>query len=192
LTGWKGDFWKRLDPPNDPFTISRDQTPVLFDPGAKLRTNAAGRYAKLPKDAVWGAGAGNQALLVIPSLNLIMVRNGQTLAAPEELGQLKPRDVFEEFHDPRSRILFEPHAVYGDGKGFEPFTPEKLSLGFAKISGAPNNFSGVNSQFRQELRGRARRLCLRLFERCRQRLGGGGSLRAGARAEKQTQRPRGL
>ena len=22
LTGWKGDFWKRLEPPNDPFTIS--------------------------------------------------------------------------------------------------------------------------------------------------------------------------
>jgi hypothetical protein len=37
LTGWKGDFWKRLDPPNDPFTIARDQTPVLFDPGAKLQ-----------------------------------------------------------------------------------------------------------------------------------------------------------
>jgi len=24
LTGWKGDFWKRHSPPNDPFTISRD------------------------------------------------------------------------------------------------------------------------------------------------------------------------
>jgi len=306
LTGWKGDFWKRLDPPNDPFTIARDKTPVLFDPGAKLQysnpgiamltycvtaaikdtphhdirtllrervmrpigapdeewsagygktftvngldlvgawgggsftpratarigrlalrngdwdgqrilsqkavklvtqdaglpgncgmgwwTNAAGRYAKLPKDAVWGAGAGDQVLLVIPSLNLIMARNGQTLVTPEELRQLKPRDVFEEFHDPRSRILFEPlveaiikppyppspvikgiswapretiiqkargsdnwpltwgeddnlYAAYGDGNGFEPFTPEKLSMGFAKIGGAPNNFSGVN------------------------------------------------
>jgi CubicO group peptidase (beta-lactamase class C family) len=28
LTGWKGDFWKRLDPPNDPFTIARDRTPI--------------------------------------------------------------------------------------------------------------------------------------------------------------------
>src|SRR5262249_41247976 len=26
--GWKGEFWKRLEPPNDPFTIARDQTPV--------------------------------------------------------------------------------------------------------------------------------------------------------------------
>src|SRR6476620_3755687 len=28
--GWKGEFWKRLDPPSDPFTISRDTTPVTF------------------------------------------------------------------------------------------------------------------------------------------------------------------
>ena len=28
LTGWKGDFWKRLDPPNDPFTLARDKTPT--------------------------------------------------------------------------------------------------------------------------------------------------------------------
>src|SRR5947207_1013370 len=32
LTGWKGDFWKRLSPPDDPFTIARDQAPVLFEP----------------------------------------------------------------------------------------------------------------------------------------------------------------
>ena len=35
LTGWKGDFWKRLPVPRDPFTISRDDAPVLFDPGNK-------------------------------------------------------------------------------------------------------------------------------------------------------------
>src|SRR5438876_9910700 len=37
LSGWKGDFWKRLDPPDDPFTISRDRTPALFDPAEKLQ-----------------------------------------------------------------------------------------------------------------------------------------------------------
>src|SRR5258705_5280424 len=36
LTGWKGDFWKRLNPPNDPFTIARDRVPVLFNPGDKF------------------------------------------------------------------------------------------------------------------------------------------------------------
>jgi CubicO group peptidase (beta-lactamase class C family) len=35
LTGWKGDFWKRLPVPSDPFTISRDLAPVLFDPGTR-------------------------------------------------------------------------------------------------------------------------------------------------------------
>src|SRR5207245_8304337 len=42
LTGWKGDFWKQLDPPNDPFTIARDQTPVLFPPGTKLQYSNPG------------------------------------------------------------------------------------------------------------------------------------------------------
>src|SRR5207248_2559607 len=36
LTGWKGDFWKRLNVPNDPFTIARDRAAVLFNPGDKF------------------------------------------------------------------------------------------------------------------------------------------------------------
>ncbi len=223
LTGWKGDFWKRFDVPNDPFTISRDRTPLLFDPGAKFQysnlgiglltycvtaaikdgehrdsrallrdrvmrpigvpdaewacgygktftvdglplvgswgggnytaraaarigrlvlrdgdwdskrilskeairqittdaglpgncgmgwwTNAAGRYPYLPKDAVWGAGAGDQVLLVIPSLQLIAVRNGETLAPPPAEVNAKKLDVFAQYHDPRAKILFEP------------------------------------------------------------------------------------
>jgi CubicO group peptidase (beta-lactamase class C family) len=40
LAGWKGDFWKRLPPPRDPFTISRDEAPMRFAPGeAKLYSN---------------------------------------------------------------------------------------------------------------------------------------------------------
>jgi hypothetical protein len=35
LTGWKGDFWKRLAVPNDPFTVSRDKAPFLFAPGGR-------------------------------------------------------------------------------------------------------------------------------------------------------------
>ncbi len=47
-------------------------------------TNARGRIAALPRDAFWGSGAGNQTLLVVPSLRLIMVRNGQGLASGNE------------------------------------------------------------------------------------------------------------
>jgi CubicO group peptidase (beta-lactamase class C family) len=219
LPGWKGDFWKGLDPPRDPFTLARDKAPLLFEPGTRLQysnpgiamlgyaitaalkdnpqkdirtllrdrvmwrigvadaewsvgygktyrvdglplvagwgggsysaralanigrlllrkgdwdgqqvltkeavreitgdaglpghcgmgfwTNADGRYPRLPRDTCYGAGAGDQLLIVVPSLNLIVVRNGETLApAPKNA-----RDVFEAYHDPRVKILFEP------------------------------------------------------------------------------------
>jgi CubicO group peptidase (beta-lactamase class C family) len=36
------------------------------------------------------------------------------------------------------------YTAYGDGNGFEPFVPEKLSLGFAKVTGGPEDFVGTN------------------------------------------------
>ena len=36
------------------------------------------------------------------------------------------------------------YGAYGDGNGFEPFNPEKLSLGFVRITGEPGNFHGEN------------------------------------------------
>jgi CubicO group peptidase (beta-lactamase class C family) len=220
LTGWKGLFWKRLDPPRDPFTFSRDAAPVLFEPGDKMQysnpgiamltycvtaalqdtpykdirtllrdrvmrpigaahagwsigygktytveglplvtswggggytaraaarvgrlmlregnwqgkqlispeavqlvtcdagtpgncgmgwwSNNDGSYPELPKDAFWGSGAGHQVLLVIPSLNLIAVRNGEVLdtvgAGPDA------------YHRPLRRYLFAP--TWSDG-----------------------------------------------------------------------------
>ena len=55
-----------------------------------------------------GAGAGDQVLLVIPSLNLIMVRNGQTMEPGPSEPPVRKDDVFTRFHDYRTRILFEP------------------------------------------------------------------------------------
>jgi CubicO group peptidase (beta-lactamase class C family) len=226
LTGWKGDFWKRLAPPDDPFMLARDKAPVLFEPGERLAysnpgigmlsyavtaaiapgphrdirtllrervmrpigvpdsewscgygktfdvnglplvaswgggsytpraaarigrlmlregdwdgrrllsreavrkttgsaglpgscgmgwwTNAAGRYAGLPKDAYWGAGAGDQLLLVVPSLDLIMVRNGQAIEPLAGEPPLRDDDVFTRYHDYRAHVLFEPLAA---------------------------------------------------------------------------------
>jgi CubicO group peptidase (beta-lactamase class C family) len=211
LSGWKGDFWKRLEPPNDPFTIARDRTPVIFEPGEKFQysnpgiamlmyavtaslrdtqhpsvrallgdrvmrligvaddewsvgygatynvdglplvagwgganytaravarvgrlmlhdgvwegrqvlsadavrlittdagtpghgaigwwSNKVGKYAALPKDAFWGSGAGHQVLVVIPSMDLIAVRNGTSLG--EQM----------EHHDMLNAVLFTP------------------------------------------------------------------------------------
>jgi len=41
--------------------------------------NANGAWPEVPRDAFAGAGAGHQFLLVVPSLDLIVVRNGQAL-----------------------------------------------------------------------------------------------------------------
>jgi hypothetical protein len=42
-------------------------------------TDSDGSGGDLPPDAFWGAGAGHQLVVVIPSLNMIAVRNGGTL-----------------------------------------------------------------------------------------------------------------
>jgi CubicO group peptidase (beta-lactamase class C family) len=301
LTGWKGDFWKRLAPPADPFTIARDLAPVLDPPGTRARysnpgmallsycitaslkgapqndlrsllkarvmdpigvpggewsvgyggasavegmnlvatwgggsysANATARVGRLmlrkgdwngkrlispsvieaatkhaglpnysglgwwvnreagggrhwqaaPDDAFWGAGAGHQIVLVVPSLNLVVVRNGDSLDK-----NLSFDDGLEKwFIDPLMKcflakrtapyppstviksIKWSPadavvrraeggdnwpltwadddklYTAYGDGNGFEPRTPEKLSMGFASISGAATDFVGVN------------------------------------------------
>jgi CubicO group peptidase (beta-lactamase class C family) len=42
LTGWKGDFWKGLPPPSDPFTIARDLAPMCDVPGTNERYSNPG------------------------------------------------------------------------------------------------------------------------------------------------------
>jgi hypothetical protein len=92
-------------------------------------TNASGRYPWLPRDAVYGAGAGDQILLVVPSLKLIVVRNGNALNVPPKPkpGQ-PPLDVFEAYHDPRARILFEPliAAIAKPKPTKPPYPPSKF------------------------------------------------------------------
>ncbi len=36
------------------------------------------------------------------------------------------------------------YSAYGDGNGFEPFVPNKLSVGFVRVTGSPPDISGVN------------------------------------------------
>jgi len=68
-------------------------------PGSGLGwwTNFDGVWESVPKDAFAGAGAGNQILLIVPSLGLIAVRNGASLG---EKG--------EGFWGPVERYLFNP------------------------------------------------------------------------------------
>lgn len=49
------------------------------------------------------------------------------------------------------------YSTYGDGWGFQPKVNEKLSLGFVRISGEPNDFAGVNVRSKPiEQRGQGR------------------------------------
>jgi CubicO group peptidase (beta-lactamase class C family) len=298
LTGWRGDFWKRLDPPDDPFTIARDKVPVLSGPGRRMRysnpgiamltyavtaalrdapqkdvrtllrdrvmrpiavkdsewsvgygqtfkvdglllvpswgggsytpravarlarlmlregdwegkrliparavrqttrdagtpgngamgwwSNNEGLIAKLPRDAFWAAGAGHQVVLVVPSLKLIAVRNGEALDAKQSFDEALRVHFFEPLMAAvtkgHSRAPYPPSPViarlewaaretivrkakgsdnwpitwgddghlytaYGDGWGFGPKVPHKLSLGLARVSGSPPDFTGTN------------------------------------------------
>lgn len=139
-------------------------------------------WEKVPCDAFAGAGAGNQVLFVVPSLNLIVVRNGAKLydesKGEEFWGGLEtylfnpvmeavrqspypPSDVIlrVEFAKPCSIIRRAEgsdnwpitwadddnlYTAYGDGWGFEPKTENKLSMGFAKVSGTAIDFKGTN------------------------------------------------
>ncbi len=59
-------------PPGNPFMAS----------GLGWYTNFDAAWPGIPRDAFCGAGAGNQVLMVIPSLDLVVVRNGSNLFDP--------------------------------------------------------------------------------------------------------------
>ena len=65
--------------------------------GLAWYTNADGVWPSAPRDAFAGAGAQHQVILVAPSLDLIVVRNGEAL-----------EDAKSDFWGPVYRLLFEP------------------------------------------------------------------------------------
>ena len=65
-------------------------------------TNYDGVWPAVPRDAFAGAGAGNQILLVVPSLQLIVVRNG---------GEIGDRSKGEGFWGGLEKYLFDPIAA---------------------------------------------------------------------------------
>jgi CubicO group peptidase (beta-lactamase class C family) len=147
--------------------------------GLAWYVNTDGIWPEVPRDAFAGAGAQHQVIVVMPSLDLIVVRNG------DALGDTKPG-----FWGPIHELLLKPlmeavtvrapyppspvirgavfeneirraaidsdnwpltwgaddaqYTSYGDGFGFEPFVERKLGMGFARITGGPADFHGVN------------------------------------------------
>ncbi len=147
--------------------------------------NTNGAWPCLPSDAFAGAGAGHQLLMVVPSLDLIVVRNGQILNPERRAGETgfwspmvehlmqplseaikertpyPPSGEIQAVHfGPPSMIRCdavdsdnwpitwgddgEQYTAYGDGWGFNPRPERKLSLGFAKVAGGPENITGFN------------------------------------------------
>ena len=136
-------------------------------------------WRSAPEDAFGGAGAGQQFLLVVPSLDLIVVRLAATRPGPRVRGGLDryvvapvvraittnrkapypPSPVIKWIRwAPKESIVRKArgsdnwpltwadddalYTAYGDGSGFEPLVPEKLSLGLAKVDGPPEDSPG--------------------------------------------------
>jgi CubicO group peptidase (beta-lactamase class C family) len=82
-------------------TPKPDRPPGNPQPASSLGwyTNFDAVWPKVPRDAFAGAGAGNQVLLVVPSLDLIVVRNG---------GNLYDSSKGEGFWGGLEKYLFNP------------------------------------------------------------------------------------
>ncbi len=103
-------------------------------------SNNEGDCAKLPRDAFFGSGAGHQILLVIPSLNVIVVRFGAVLGQTDH----HPK----AYHEPYRLYLFEPLMDAITGKAAETAPrPNPSALGppyppspvVARLDWAPTN-----------------------------------------------------
>jgi CubicO group peptidase (beta-lactamase class C family) len=143
--------------------------------------NGDGAVKGVPEDAFWSWGLYDSLIVVIPSLDIVAVRAGDTIP-----GERSPSNyqIFGPFlqnitasvnygaAQPNSPVISnlrweEPSTIirqgagsdnwpvtwgsdnllyssFGDGRGFEPYSPEKLSLGFARVEGTPPRIQGIN------------------------------------------------
>jgi len=63
---------------------SRDDNDPAPSCGLAWYNNFDGVWTRAPRDLFSGAGAGNQTLIVIPGMNIIVVRNGENMYYPEK------------------------------------------------------------------------------------------------------------
>ncbi len=77
--------------------------------------NFDGVWPNIPRDAYAGAGAGQEVLLVVPSLNLVVVRNGTALGITDRFW----RDAVDDVFDP----------VVAMARGKMPYPPSQAIKG---------------------------------------------------------------
>lgn len=165
---------------------ARSPTNPVPAPAMGWYTNEDRIWPSIPADAFCGAGAGHQSLLVIPSLDLVVVRNGTALNGAQRRADFWG-PMLEHLYAPTVAAVL-PHGAhapypastqitgvewappgeiriaaqdsdnwpitwmddgfqftsYGDGKGFAPFVDRKLSLGWARLTGGPLDFTATN------------------------------------------------
>ena len=143
----------------------------------------------VPPDTYWTWGLFDSLIVVMPSLDIVVARTGQSWKRTEgadHYAVLKPfiqpiaNAVMGKPQEAKSAAAPYPpspiirgiewapasdivrlaegsdnwplswadddvlYTAYGDGNGFEPFTEKKLSMGLAKVTGAPPHVQGVN------------------------------------------------
>jgi CubicO group peptidase (beta-lactamase class C family) len=80
--------------------------------------NVNGRWGKLPRDAFGGAGGNQQVLLVVPSLSLVMVRNGRYLSAAGEKHFWE--DIIEYLFSPMMDMLNKETTTSSPRSSLQP------------------------------------------------------------------------
>ncbi len=93
-----------------------DRTVDAFAPASGLAwyTNADGIWPDVPRDAIAGAGAQHQVIVIIPSLDMVVVRNGDAIGG---------RGRGEGFWTPVYRELLQPLMAAVMEKGPYPPSP---------------------------------------------------------------------
>ena len=136
--------------------------------------NADDTIKGVPRDTYWSWGLYDSLIVVMPALDIVVARAGQSWKrskGADHYDVLKPflLPIVQSAASPViERIEWAPahsilrfargsdnwpvtwadddalYTAYGDGNGFEPFVKPKLSLGLAKITGTPPEICGVN------------------------------------------------
>ncbi|CAN5754977.1 hypothetical protein BH23PLA1_BH23PLA1_22010 [soil metagenome] len=148
--------------------------------------NADGTLLDVPRDAYWSWGLYDSLIVVVPSLDLVIARAGQSWKREKGadhydvlrpflgaiVASVQPASAREEAPYPPSRAIVDIkwapaseiirdakgsdnwpitwadddalYTAYGDGWGFEPRVPKKLSLGLSKVVGSADDFKGIN------------------------------------------------
>ncbi len=135
-----GELMDAAHMPTDYHDVYRQ---LLFEPlMAALEKPAASRVrSSSTKTHQEPRGNGGSALRLTAPYNRSSVITGIQWAPKESIVRRAPGG------DNWPMTWADDDALYtsfGDGNGFEPFTPEKLSMGFARVTGGAADFAGVN------------------------------------------------